>query len=111
MNPREKILAANDRKLTPLFVPEWDETVYIPGNFSLADSEKLLASPDGESNSSRLARHFTIICRTVDASAMFSDADIPALMEKDRNVIIRIVDQFNKLHGSDAEKNSETTPA
>ena len=111
MDPREKILAANDRNLSPLLIPEWDETIYLPAAWSLADSETMHKSRGVEvSDSQRIASDIVLIVRRADGSQMFATDDIPALFGKNSDVLFRIMRRFNEIHGGNAAPNSEAAP-
>lgn len=110
MTAREKILKAKDRALTAMFVPEWNEAVYLPGNWSLADHGQISKSQELSDPNTKIAAQVVLIARNADGSQMFSEEDIAGLMQKNSDILFRIIHRFNELHGSDAEKNS-TTPA
>lgn len=96
---RDNILAANDTKIKKVDVPEWGGEVYVK---SLTGSQR-----DSLTNIPREQMFIKmLVLSLVDEegkSLGFTDADIPALEEKNIGVLARVFQVACSLNGMTAE--------
>ncbi len=86
MLSRAAILAASDRPLTGLDVPEWGGQVFIRP-LSVAQAAKITAAEE-----KGLANAMTVALAVVDdqGAPLFTEADVPALADRNAAVVTRI---------------------
>ncbi len=99
MLTREIILAASDRPVTAVLVPEWGGTVYVP-KLSLAEAAEFAKLPEDKKGGGILAARIVL---DADGRRLFVDADADALAAKNAVAIGRIIAAFTAA-------NSVTTP-
>jgi hypothetical protein len=116
---RERILAADDRPIEPVPVPEWDCIVYLR-TLSAGERERWeeQAREGGGARTRHEIRASLVVLAACDEDGrpVFTTADVPALCNKSARAVMRLFDRALKLNdfsGEDVErleKNSATTP-
>ena len=117
---RERILAADDRPIEGVFVPEWGETVFVR-TLTAGERERWEeeARPDGSARSRHQVRASLVVLAACDEDGrpIFTPADLPALCGKSARAMMRVFDRALKLNDFNAEdverleKNSATSPS
>jgi hypothetical protein len=122
---KDAILAADDRQIRDVDVPEWGGTVRVRALSGLDRDAYEAAFVDarkqgGPSATVRLHNfRAKLVVRSLvdsDGERLFSDTDAKALGEKSADVIDRLFDVAREMSGmddnavKDAEGNSETAP-
>jgi hypothetical protein len=94
--PRERILAsrAGRERLIELRVREWGETVWIR-TLSAKDQAGMIGGPEGELPVRVLIKALV----DADGAPIFSEADLPALMDEQFPVIYRVFAAVAKANG------------
>jgi hypothetical protein len=82
---RADILAAPDRPITRLQVPEWGGDLYFRP-LSVAQAQRVSAAAEGLSAAVAVA---AAVCGE-DGTPIFTEADVPALAERNATVVARI---------------------
>jgi len=101
---REQILAADDRPVEQLYVPEWNLTVSLR-TISAGERDAFGASNDPRLSGGKPVNYATLRARfcalvLVDEAGqrIFSDDDIEALAAKSANAIDRVWEAASKLN-------------
>lgn len=115
MGLREEILAKNDRRVEPVDVPEWDQTVYVR-SLSGTERAKLMQFVKKEDvlTMAMSPIHLVVMsCCDEHGNRLFTDEDFDALADHDANALDRIASAATKLNGlhsdeavEEAKKNS-----
>lgn len=117
---RERILAADDRPVEPVPVPEWDCTVYLR---TLSAGERERWEEQAREGGGARTRHeiraslVVLAACDEDGKPIFTPADVPALCGKSARAVMRLFDRALKLNdfsGEDVErleKNSAASPS
>jgi hypothetical protein len=112
---RDQILAADDKPVKEVPVPEWGGTVYVR-TMSGLERDRLEAQQQANPSKEVRARFVVAACCDADGELLFTEADIPALNGKNVKALDRIFDEVIELNRlskdavDDAEKNSEAGP-
>lgn len=120
---KEKILAADDMRMVPVEIPEWDnETVYLKpvsaAQWDLTISE-IKRDHFGKIENKPNWRAW-LVCQVLceqDGTRVFSDQDAGMLGKKSSVAVQRLFDKLAEMNGlsekdaQELEKNSEATPA
>ncbi|MGE5611147.1 MAG: hypothetical protein ACM359_17990 [Bacillota bacterium] len=96
MSLKDTILGANDTKLEPVSVPEWNATVYVKV-MSLEEGTAIDRIAEGD-DALALAKRATFIIRDEQGNRIFTEADAPALAKKSVKALRRIIDAHAKLN-------------
>ena len=99
MSLRELILAANDRPLRAVEVPEWGCTVYLRplnGNGRV----NLLRALASNKNDAVYGDALVYAICDADGNAVFTKDDIAALNDKNGQVLERLADELVKASGA-----------
>lgn len=120
---RESILGASDMRVQRVLVPEWGPNgaeVFVR-RFSVSDwkavNRSLQNSKAGGAQHDALDFDVAVFLHAVSdekGQRLFTEADMPALLERDFRVIRRVgmqAMQFNQLDSEELEKKSQTTPS
>jgi hypothetical protein len=105
---REKIQAA-DRKLVPLVVAEWGETVYLR-SLSVADRLAVADAFEGMTPEARVARLVRLSVHDAAGVPVWTEADEPAIALMDGAALSEIgaeVRKLNKFNQSTDEATAE----
>ena len=106
---REAILAADDYHREYVDMPEWGGGVYIQA-ISAKTGLEIAARETSDTDRTRTFIETLLVSSVVDEGGhpLFTNEDIPALMEKSRGAIDRLsnaIMKLNKIGSEDAEKN------
>ena len=93
MNLREYILQANDLELSPLFVDEWQVTIYLRQP-TVKELEHIVELSGKPNFAAQLA---VLVCCDEQGNKLFTRADLDALAGKAGRALHRIVDAFNNM--------------
>ena len=100
MLTREQILNSVDCELTKVEVPEWGGEIYLK-SLSGAESEQLqkdTAKPD-MSDVDKIATMLVVGIVGEIGKPLFTKDDIVELAKKSFKVLVRLVDEFNRVNG------------
>jgi hypothetical protein len=115
MLTRDQILAAQDKPVKEVPVPEWGGSVHVR-TMSGLERDRLEALQEASPRKEVRARFVVAACCDAEGNLLFTEADIPALNGKNVKALDRIFDaviELNRLskdHVDEAEKNSAAGP-
>ncbi|MEM8738261.1 MAG: hypothetical protein AAGG38_07260 [Planctomycetota bacterium] len=105
---KDQILNADDRKLEPMHIEEWNTTIYLPV-VTVGESKQLAEMAKQDDSTAQLLGFYI---RDEQGNRVFDEEECKQLMNKPLSIINRIVDRFNKLNFADDEaagKSPQTT--
>lgn len=92
-----EILAADDKGLTPVFVPKWGGTVYVAA-LSAGDREDWESQAQGTNRKDILTSFLVLVLRDENGNKLFTDDDIVKLREKNAAVMLDLMKRGQKLN-------------
>lgn len=107
---KDQIKQANDIVLSEYDVPEWGGSIFIRSlsGAQMADAQKAFKKA---SDQEKLTLMIIYCACDEQGNQLFSFTDTPWLNAKNMNVLLRVVNECNRVNGfadEELEKNSET---
>lgn len=109
MNLREQILAADDSKLLPLDIPEWNCKVWIRtiSGIERDSFEAMVAGNKGKMDLTNVRARLAVLCVADESGKrLFEDKDAIALGSKSASALDAIFEAgmtHNKMHKADVD--------
>lgn len=107
---KSAILAADDRKIIPIDVPEWGGQVFLRA-MSGKDRDSFENELVNEKQTGRIANMRALLCVRVicdeSGARIFDDGDVAALGEKSAPALARVFTAATKLNGIGSEAVAE----
>lgn len=98
MTLRERILGCNDLKAAQVQCPEWGCAVTVK-EMTVGERADFEATVSGKPNREIMAWWVAASVRDDDGKLLFEQSDVPQLLEKSADVVLRIWDAVARLNG------------
>lgn len=116
MNLRDQILAADDKRIEAVSIPEWGIDLYVRTTTGAHRDmiESTIADEYSEKKEHFRARFAVAVCCDADGRFLFTGEDVPVLTEKSGRALDRILEAGLRVNAMTAdavdelEKNSES---
>lgn len=115
---REKILAAEDLRREAVFVPEWQETLYVrvltARERDAFETQQLELAADDRTNENIRARLVVLTCVNAEGVRLFGDKDADALGNKASAALERLAKvalRINRVTEADIRELEGKSPA